>query len=143
MRRSKGYTDELEKLNRDDSGLAIVVKLKEAAAKKIQPQNYWFFSRRVLVCIFKQGVHNVIQKLQHFKSRQIIINKNNWFKEMENYFIKTHYEKEKRINYYNALKINYENEQLKNYYNELKNYYQEMLNSTKRYNEYKKTIKYI
>ena len=37
MRRSKGYTDELEKLNRDDSGLAIVVKLKEAAAKKIQP----------------------------------------------------------------------------------------------------------
>ena len=62
---------------------------------------------------------------------------------MENYFIKTHYKKEKRINYYNALKINYENEQLKNYYNELKNYYQEMLNSTKRYNEYKKTIKYI
>ena len=37
MRRSKGYTDELEKLNCDDSGLAIVVKLKEAAAKKIQP----------------------------------------------------------------------------------------------------------
>ena len=35
MRRSKGYTDELEKLNRDDSGLAVVVTLKEVAAKKL------------------------------------------------------------------------------------------------------------
>lgn len=69
------------------------------------------------------------------------MNKSNWVKEMRNSFIKTQYEKEKRISYYNALKINYENKQLKNYYNELKN--QEMWNSTKRYNEFKKTIKYI
>ena len=33
MRRSKDYTDELEKLNCDDSGLAVVIALKEAAAK--------------------------------------------------------------------------------------------------------------
>ena len=32
MRRSKGYTDELEKLDRDDSGLAVTIVLKEAAA---------------------------------------------------------------------------------------------------------------
>ena len=31
MKRSQGYTDELEKLTRDDSGLAIVVNLKDGA----------------------------------------------------------------------------------------------------------------
>ena len=36
MRRSQGYTDELEKLTRDDSGLAVVVNLKEAAQKKMR-----------------------------------------------------------------------------------------------------------
>ena len=35
MRRSKGYTDKLEKLNREDSGLAVTIGLKEAAAKKL------------------------------------------------------------------------------------------------------------
>ena len=34
MRRSKGYTDELEKINRDDSGVALNISLKDAAAKK-------------------------------------------------------------------------------------------------------------
>ena len=36
MRRSKGYTDELEKINRDDSGIALTISLKEAAAKKLR-----------------------------------------------------------------------------------------------------------
>ena len=36
MRRSKGYTDELEKLKRGDSGLAVVINLKKAAAKKLK-----------------------------------------------------------------------------------------------------------
>ena len=36
MRRSKGYTDELEKINRDDSGLAVIIGFKEAAAKKLR-----------------------------------------------------------------------------------------------------------
>ena len=30
MRRSKGYTDELEKINRDDSGIALTIKLKKS-----------------------------------------------------------------------------------------------------------------
>ena len=34
MRRSKGYTDELEKLNRDDGGVTLTIKLKQAVAKK-------------------------------------------------------------------------------------------------------------
>ena len=36
MRRSQGYTDELEKLTGDDSGLAVVVNLKDAAQKKMR-----------------------------------------------------------------------------------------------------------
>ena len=49
MTRSKGYTDELEKLNRDDSGLAVTIGLKEAAAKKLRLRitgysqaEYWY-----------------------------------------------------------------------------------------------------
>ena len=34
MRRSKGYTDELEKLTRDDGGVTLTIKLKKAAEKK-------------------------------------------------------------------------------------------------------------
>ena len=36
MRRSKCYTDELEKLNCDYSGLAVTIGLKEAATKKLR-----------------------------------------------------------------------------------------------------------
>ena len=36
MRKSKGYTDELEKLNRDESSLAVTIGLKKAAAKKLR-----------------------------------------------------------------------------------------------------------
>ena len=36
MRRSKGYTDELEKMNRDDSGLAVVIGFKEATTAKLR-----------------------------------------------------------------------------------------------------------
>ena len=48
MRRSQGYTDQLEKLTRDDSGLAVVVNLKDTAQKKmrlritgISQSGYW------------------------------------------------------------------------------------------------------
>ena len=36
MRRTKGYTDELEKINRDHSGIALNIKLKKAAARKLR-----------------------------------------------------------------------------------------------------------
>ena len=49
MRRSKGYTDELEKINRDDSGLAVTIGFKEAAGKKLRLRitgyskgEYWY-----------------------------------------------------------------------------------------------------
>ena len=36
MQRSKGYTDELEKINRDDSQLALTIDLKAAAKSKLR-----------------------------------------------------------------------------------------------------------
>ena len=36
MRRSKGYADELEKINHDDRGIALTISLKEAATKKLR-----------------------------------------------------------------------------------------------------------
>ena len=49
MRRSKGYTDQLEKINREDSGLAVIIGFKEVAAKKLRLQmmgysqgEYWY-----------------------------------------------------------------------------------------------------
>ena len=36
MRKSKGYTDELEKINRNDSSIALTISWKEAAAKKLR-----------------------------------------------------------------------------------------------------------
>ena len=49
MRRCNGYTDELEKINRDDSGIALTVSLKEAAAKELRfritgfsQAEYWY-----------------------------------------------------------------------------------------------------
>ena len=53
IRRSKGYTDKLEKINSDDSGIALTISLKETAAKKTTIENYWFFSSRTLLLVIK------------------------------------------------------------------------------------------
>ena len=49
MRRSEGYTDELEKINCDDSSVALNISLKDVAAKKIRliiigfsQAEYWY-----------------------------------------------------------------------------------------------------
>ena len=51
MRRSKGYTDELEKLTHDDGGVTLTIKLKNAATKKMRLRiiaysqaEYWYTS---------------------------------------------------------------------------------------------------
>ena len=53
MRRSKGNSDELEKITRDDSGLVIYIKLKAAATKKLRLRvigysqgEYWYASTK-------------------------------------------------------------------------------------------------
>ena len=49
MRRSKCYTDELEKINLDNSGIALTISLKSAASKKLRfritgfsQAEYWY-----------------------------------------------------------------------------------------------------
>ena len=61
MRRSQGYTDELEKLTRDDSGLAVFIDLKAVAAKKMRLRltgysqaEYWYaFSNKGYIMTYK------------------------------------------------------------------------------------------
>ena len=61
MRRSKGYTDELEKINRDDSGLAVILGFKEATAKTLRLRvteysqgEYWYLlSNKGYIMSFK------------------------------------------------------------------------------------------
>ena len=61
MRRSKGYTDELEKLTRGNSNLNLTVKLKAAATKKMrlqvtgysQAEYYYTLSNRGMIMSYK------------------------------------------------------------------------------------------
>ena len=61
MRRSKVYTDELEELNRDDSGLAVTIGLKEAAPKKLrlrttgysQAEHWYLLSNKGYIMSYK------------------------------------------------------------------------------------------
>ena len=61
MKRSKGYTEKLEKINRDDSGLAVIIGFKEAAAKKLRLRitgysqgEYWYLlSNKGYIMSFK------------------------------------------------------------------------------------------
>ena len=61
MRRSQGYTDELEKLTRDNTSLAVDVNLKDAAQKKIwlritgfSQSEYWYaFSNKGYIMTYK------------------------------------------------------------------------------------------
>ena len=61
MRGSPGYTDKLEKINRDDSGLAVTTGFKEAAAKKLRLRitgysqgEYWYLlSNKGYIMSFK------------------------------------------------------------------------------------------
>ena len=52
LRRSKGYTDELEKITGDDSSLGVAVSLKKAAAKKMR-LICRLFAGRILVSFFR------------------------------------------------------------------------------------------
>ena len=61
MRRSKGYTDEIEKLTQDDNDLNLTVKLKKAATRKmrlrvtsyLQAQYYYALSNKGMIMSYK------------------------------------------------------------------------------------------
>ena len=68
MRGSQGYTDELEKLTRDDSGFAVAVNLKDAVQKKMRLRiigfsqaDYWYvFSNKGCTMTYKN--YNISKK---------------------------------------------------------------------------------
>ena len=61
MQRSKGYTDEIEKINRDDSLLALTIDLKTPAKRKLRYRitgwsqgEYWYLlSNRGYITSYK------------------------------------------------------------------------------------------
>ena len=55
MKRSKGYTEELEKLNRDDNRLAVVITLKENAGKKLRLRVTGFFRAKYWYLLSNKG----------------------------------------------------------------------------------------
>ena len=63
MRRSKGYSNELEKINRDDSGVMLYIKLKEAAAKKLRIRITGFSEAEYWYVLSKKRLCSVFQKL--------------------------------------------------------------------------------
>ena len=73
MRGSKGYNDKLEKINRDNSNLAVVIGIKETAAKKLRHQivgyyqgEYWYLlSNKGYIMSFKN--YNISKTDQSLK----------------------------------------------------------------------------
>ena len=55
MRRSKGYTDELEKINRDDSRIALTISLTEAAEKELRFRITGFSQAEYLYLLSNKG----------------------------------------------------------------------------------------
>ena len=65
MKRSKGYTDELEKINRDDSSIALIIGFEKGATRKFRLRitgysqgEYWYLlSNKGYVMSFK--IYNI------------------------------------------------------------------------------------
>ena len=55
-RRSKGYTGEFERVNRDDSDLSVTVNLKAATAKKMRLRVTGFFQGECMHMLGKGGL---------------------------------------------------------------------------------------
>ena len=77
MRRSKGYTNELEKLNRDDSGLAVVINFKEVAAKKLRLRVTGFSQTEYWYLLSNKGYIMSYKNYNISKAEKIISNNNN------------------------------------------------------------------
>ena len=56
IRRSKGYTGEFERVNRDDSDLVVTVDLKKAAAKKMRLYVTGYYQGEYMYMLTKEGL---------------------------------------------------------------------------------------
>ena len=77
MRRGNGYTDELKKINRDDSGLAVILGFREATTKKLRLHvtgysqgEYWYLlSNKGYIMSFKNYVKRYVEKRKGNRKR--------------------------------------------------------------------------
>ena len=56
IRKSKGYTGEFERVNRDDSGLVVTVDLKAAATKKMRVYVTGYYQGEYMYMLTKEGL---------------------------------------------------------------------------------------
>ena len=56
IRRTKGYTGEFERVNRDDSNLSVTVDIKAATAKKIRLRVTGYFQVEYMYMLGKDGL---------------------------------------------------------------------------------------
>ena len=56
LRRSKGFTDEFERVNRDDSDLSVTIDLKNAADDKMRIYLSGYYQAEYLYMLTKNGL---------------------------------------------------------------------------------------
>ena len=73
MRRSKGYTDELEKDNRDNSDIVLNIKLKNACTTKLRYRitgfskaEYWYLLCHIKIITYQKLIHIKFLFLKRF-----------------------------------------------------------------------------
>ena len=69
MRESKGYTEESEKINRDDSGIALTISFKKATVKKLRFRITGFFLRQNIGTYYQIKVISCHMKTIIFQNR--------------------------------------------------------------------------
>ena len=72
LRRRKRYTNEIEKLNRDDSDLTITIKLKAAEAKKIRQHVTGYYQGEFLYLMSREGLIMNYKKYGVNKQKNVV-----------------------------------------------------------------------
>lgn len=68
LRRGRGYTDKLEKLNRDDTNLTITINLKAAATRKMRSHVIGYFQGECLYSLLRERL--IINYEEYSANRQ-------------------------------------------------------------------------
>ena len=68
IRRSKGYTSELERVNRDDSDLSVTVDLKAAMTNKMRLYIRGYYQTKYMYMLSK---HGLIYRIQCCKNQKL------------------------------------------------------------------------
>ena len=68
LRRGRGYTDKLEKLNRDDTNLTITINLKAAATRKMRLHVIGYFQGECLYSLLRERL--IINYEEYSANRQ-------------------------------------------------------------------------